>query len=49
MGSPRYPTQAQIQQLVNASVLPPPQERTLTNGSLNVTLPSYGLALIQIQ
>jgi xylan 1,4-beta-xylosidase len=49
MGSPRYPTQTQIQQLANAAALPNPEERPLNNGTLTVTLPSYGLALIEIQ
>jgi xylan 1,4-beta-xylosidase len=49
MGSPRYPTQTQIQQLANAAALPSPEERPLNNGTLTVTLPSYGLALIEIQ
>jgi xylan 1,4-beta-xylosidase len=48
MGSPNYPTQTQIQQLVRASVLPPPEMHPLSNGSLTFTLPSYGLALIEI-
>jgi xylan 1,4-beta-xylosidase len=48
MGSPRYPTQTEIQQLVSASVLPPSEEHPLNNGSLTLTLPSYGLALIEI-
>src|SRR5205085_11094763 len=36
MGSPRYPTQTETQQLVSASVLPPPQEHPLSNGSLTL-------------
>jgi xylan 1,4-beta-xylosidase len=48
MGSPRYPTQTEIQQLVSASVLPPSEEHPLNNGSLTLTLPSYALALIEI-
>src|SRR5205823_12694512 len=49
MGSPRYPTSSQIQQLINASVLPPAEERPLNSGQLTVTLPSYGLALIEVR
>jgi xylan 1,4-beta-xylosidase len=49
MGSPRYPTPSQIQQLVNSSALPPAEEETVKNGTLTLTLPSYGLALIEIQ
>ena len=49
MGSPPYPTQAQIQQLKKAGELPPPETRNLTNGELTVTLPAYGLALVEVK
>lgn len=48
MGSPRYPTQAQIAALNRASALPAPERRHLANGVLNLTLPVNGLALIEI-
>ncbi len=48
MGSPRYPTQAQIQALNAASALPAPEHRKLTNGSLELTLPVNGLAVMEI-
>jgi xylan 1,4-beta-xylosidase len=47
MGSPRYPTQEQIEQLKKAAELPAPEVRALKNGELTLTLPSYGLALVQ--
>jgi xylan 1,4-beta-xylosidase len=49
MGSPRYPTQAQIEQLKKASDLSAPEVRDLKNGELTLSLPSYGLALIEVK
>ncbi len=49
MGSPRYPTHAQIQQLVKASSLPAAEEQPFNGGQLTLTLPSFGLALIEVQ
>jgi xylan 1,4-beta-xylosidase len=49
MGSPRYPTQTQILELRKASDLAPQEPRSLTNGELTLTLPSYGLALITVK
>jgi len=49
MGAPRYPTQIQIQELKRAAELPPPQARDLTSAGLTLTLPSYGLALIEVK
>ena len=49
MGSPRYPTQAQITDLRKAAQLPAPEHRTLHNGELTLTLPSYGLAVIEVK
>ncbi len=48
MGSPRYPTQAQIQAMNHASALPPPEQTSLVDGTLQLTLPVNGLALIQV-
>jgi xylan 1,4-beta-xylosidase len=48
MDSPRYPTQAQIEELKKAAQLPPPETRALTNGELTLTLPSYGLAVVTL-
>ncbi len=48
MGSPPYPTQAQIESLNKASALPPPERHKLTNGTLTLTLPVNGLAVIEI-
>jgi xylan 1,4-beta-xylosidase len=49
MGSPRYPTQAQIRELRKASELPQPETRTLRDGELTLTLPSYALAVITLK
>jgi xylan 1,4-beta-xylosidase len=49
MGSPRYPTQKQIQELRRATDLPAPEARQLKNGKLNLTLPAHGLAIIELK
>jgi xylan 1,4-beta-xylosidase len=49
MGQPHDPTQAQIVTLRNAAKLSPPERRTLNNGELSLTLPSYGLAVIEVK
>jgi len=48
MGSPRYPTQSQIEALNQASALPAPQRQKLDHGVLELTLPVNGLAVIEI-
>jgi xylan 1,4-beta-xylosidase len=48
MGSPRYPTQTQIEALNGASALPEPEQRNLENGVLAIKLPVNGLAVIEI-
>jgi xylan 1,4-beta-xylosidase len=49
MGSPHYPTQAQIKELQHAAELPAPETVHLENGELAVTLPGHGLAVIEIK
>ena len=49
MGSPRYPTQMQLQQLRKAVELPEPEVRDLKNGELTITLPADGLAVIEVK
>lgn len=49
MGSPRYPTEAQIEALRSAARLPAPESRDLHNGELTLTLPSQGLAVIELK
>jgi xylan 1,4-beta-xylosidase len=49
MGSPRYPTEAQIETLRSAAHLPAPERRDLHDGELTLTLPSQGLAIIEVK
>jgi xylan 1,4-beta-xylosidase len=49
MGSPTYPTQAQLAQLIKASELPPAAAVVILNNRLSVTLPPHGLAIIEVQ
>ncbi|HTR27176.1 MAG TPA: hypothetical protein VMI10_24605 [Terriglobales bacterium] len=49
MGSPRYPTETQIEALRDAARLPGPEKRDLHNGELTLTVPSDGLAVIEVK
>ncbi len=49
MGSPQYPTRAQIDQLNRESALAPPEVTTLKNRLLEIDVPVNGLALVEIQ
>jgi xylan 1,4-beta-xylosidase len=49
MGSPRYPTRAQLEELRKSTQLPPPEVRKLGNGELTLTLPAHGLAVIEVK
>jgi xylan 1,4-beta-xylosidase len=49
IGAPRYPTQAQIQELRKAAELPAPEVRPIENGALTLTLPAHGLAVIEFK
>jgi xylan 1,4-beta-xylosidase len=49
MGAPRYPSQAQIRELCQATQLPPPEMRPIERGELTLTLPEHGLALIELK
>ena len=48
IGKPRYPTQAQIQQLNVESKLLVPEKRSLSNGKLVIDLPPNALVLVEI-
>ena len=48
MGSPQYPTQAQIAALRKAAEMGPPQVESLRGSRLTLTLPPMGLAVIEI-
>jgi xylan 1,4-beta-xylosidase len=47
MGSPRYPTAAQVEMLRQASALGAPEKVGVKNNRLSVNLPAQGLALIE--
>jgi xylan 1,4-beta-xylosidase len=49
MGSPRYPTEAQIETLRSAARLPSPESRDVHDGELTLTLPFQGLAVIELK
>lgn len=49
MGSPRYPTMAQLQALRAAAQLPVPETVAIRQGSLDLTVPTQGLALIELK
>jgi xylan 1,4-beta-xylosidase len=49
MGSPQYPTPAQLDALIKASALPAPEDLGVANGRVSVTLPADGLATIEVR
>ncbi len=49
MGSPRYPTQEQLEELRQQSQLPDPEFEDLTNGTITLDLPVNGLAVLQLR
>jgi xylan 1,4-beta-xylosidase len=49
MGSPRYPSGQQIQELRQATELPLPESTEIRNGELTITVPAHGLAVIEIK
>jgi xylan 1,4-beta-xylosidase len=49
MGSPRYPTRAQIEELRRSAALPAPETREVQNGQLLLTLPPQGLAVVELK
>ena len=48
MGSPRYPTRAQVQQMNTASTLPAPEHLALQHGTLNLDLKPNELVLLRV-
>jgi len=48
MGRPHFPTQAQIKALNAASELPAPERRRLEHGTMTLTLPVNGLAVLEV-
>jgi xylan 1,4-beta-xylosidase len=49
MGSPVYPTMAQIQKLRESVQPGPPEVQDLKDGELHLTLPRDGLAVIAVR
>ena len=49
MGSPQYPTQAQIEHLNRESALAPPELTTLHNGSMELDLSVNALVLLEVK
>jgi len=49
MGSPVYPTQAQLQKLRSAVQLGAPEIKEIKGGELSLTLPVNGLAVIVVR
>jgi xylan 1,4-beta-xylosidase len=49
MGSPRYPSQAQIQELRRAAKLPPSETQAIKNGELTLTLAGQALVLVELK
>jgi xylan 1,4-beta-xylosidase len=49
MGSPRYPTQTQIEILRAAGKRPPAEVQQLSAGTLNLTIPPQGLVVIETE
>ena len=47
MGSPRYPTQEQLQKLRAASRLPAPEKHAVKNALVIIQIPSQGMVLIE--
>lgn len=48
MGSPRYPTRAQLSELRKAAELPAPEVRDLHNGELKLSIPPQGLLVVEM-
>jgi xylan 1,4-beta-xylosidase len=48
MGSPPYPTTAQLEALIKASALSAPDDLAIVNGRVSVTLPPSGLATVEV-
>ena len=49
MGSPRYPTPAEIRELKKAAEMPAPVVQTLTGSDLTLHLSRYGLAVVEFK
>jgi xylan 1,4-beta-xylosidase len=48
MGSPQYPTPAQLQALINAAALPAAEDLPIKDERVSVILPPHGLATVEV-
>jgi xylan 1,4-beta-xylosidase len=48
MGSPQYPTEAQVRELNEASKLSPPEKTALDDGKIDVDLPVNSLVMLEV-
>jgi xylan 1,4-beta-xylosidase len=48
MGSPAFPTPAQVQSLRHSAQLPAPESLSIQNGRIELRLPPSALALIEV-
>ena len=49
IGTPRYPSTKQIEELRRAADLPPPEGRRIRHNELSITIPAHGLALVELK
>jgi len=49
MGSPKYPTPAQLHALISAAVLPAAEDLPIRDERVSVTLPANGLATVEVR
>jgi xylan 1,4-beta-xylosidase len=49
MGAPRYPTEAQTEDLRKAAQLPPPESLKISNHEFVIAVPAHGLAVIEFK
>jgi xylan 1,4-beta-xylosidase len=49
MGSPKYPTQKQVEALRKAAEIGPPEVRSVRDHQLTLTLPPMGLAIVELR
>jgi xylan 1,4-beta-xylosidase len=49
MDNPRYPTEAQVRELNEASKLAPPEKATLRDGKIDVDLPVNSLVMLEVR
>ncbi len=49
MGSPHYPTQKQVEELKRVAQLPAAEKQKLDHGTLQLTLPIQGLAVVEVR